>query len=135
MSEMQKDLLTNRWRRVKAPEPSELQIQVSLVQRLRLQARPNIVWFHAPNGEQRDPRVAAKLRGMGVIPGVSDLIFIWKEQETIKVLCLELKARKRKLSAPQEAFAYRVLEVGCYFEHADNIDDAVAILQKYRILP
>jgi hypothetical protein len=127
----QRDLLTNRWRKVKAPQPSELQIQIALVARLKLLARKDVLWFHVPNGELRDKRTAAKLKAMGALPGVSDLIFICNK----KILCLELKASGRKPSIEQLAFAARVSESGGCFEYADSLDDAVAILQKHQILP
>jgi hypothetical protein len=33
--------------------------------------------FHVPNGGKRDGREAKKLKTMGVVPGVADLIFLY----------------------------------------------------------
>jgi VRR-NUC domain len=131
----QKDLFTRRYRQVQAPQPSEVQIQISLIARLRLQARKDVLYWHTPNGELRDKRAAAKLKAMGVLPGVSDLVFVWTENERLKILFLELKAPRRTLSEDQIAFGLAALQVGCVFECADNVDDAVSILQKHQILP
>ena len=49
-----KDLFTKRWRKARAPDPSELQIQISLIKRLGYMALPGCVYFHVPNGELRD---------------------------------------------------------------------------------
>jgi hypothetical protein len=131
----QKDLFTKRFRKVPAPQPSELQIQISLIERLRLQCRKDVLFFHCPNGEIRDKAAAAKLKAMGVLPGVSDLQFIWNRHDQLFVLFLELKTKGRKLSNEQAVFGFAALAVGCAFEVADNIDDAVKILRKYQILP
>jgi hypothetical protein len=131
----QKDLFTKRFRKVPAPDPSELQIHISLVERLRLQCRKDVLFFHCPNGELRDKAAAAKLKAMGVLPGVSDLQFIWTQGGQVKVLFLELKAKGRKLRDEQVVFGFASLHVGCAFEVADTIDDAVKILQKYHIIP
>ena len=39
--------------------------------------RPDVIMRHVPNGEHRDPRTAAKLKAMGVLPGSADLEFHW----------------------------------------------------------
>lgn len=36
--------------------------------------------FHVPNGGTRDPREAAKFKAMGVVAGVSDLIFLYNSR-------------------------------------------------------
>ena len=113
-------------------DPSELQIQISLVSRLRLMCKPGIVWFHVPNGEERDKRVAAKLKAMGVLPGVSDLTFMFAN--TRPNLFLELKARGKKLTDTQEQFRDRVRALGHIYEWTDSIDDAVRILIKHNVL-
>ena len=136
MTLQQKDLFTKRWRKVRAPEPRESQFQIALIDRLKLQARKDCVYFHIPNGELRDKSAAAKLKAMGLLPGVPDLEFIWPDDGRIKILFLELKrGRKGKLDDNQMAFGAFVNAIGCYFEVADSIDSAVTILTAYRILP
>jgi hypothetical protein len=131
----QKDLFTKRWRRARAPDPSELQIQISLIQRLGYMALPGCIYFHVPNGELRDKRAAAKLKAMGTLPGVSDLVFIYNDAAGgLRVLFLELKARGRLPTPAQAGFADRVCKLGCNVEVADSIDQAVEILENYGIL-
>jgi hypothetical protein len=115
------------------PEPSELQIQIALVARLRLQCRPGIIWWHTPNGEWRDDKTAAKLKAMGTRPGVADLQFVFACPAP--TLFLELKARGRKLTEAQEMFRDQMRGAGHAYEWADNIDDAVRILRNYNIVP
>jgi len=136
---MQKNLFTKRWQKVKKPEPSELQIQIALIQRLGYMALPNAVYFHVPNGELRDKRAAAKLKAMGELPGVSDLVFLYnrigEHPPRLRVLCLELKAKGRAASNEQRYFGNRVLRLGADFEVADTIDLAVEALEKHGVIP
>jgi hypothetical protein len=132
----QKNLFTKRWRSVRALEPSELQLQISLVQWCRWKLRPDVLMWHTPNGEERDKRVAAKLKAMGVLPGIADLTFMWREefgdfQHRLRVLFLELKARGRKLNDAQLNFSMRAISCGALFQVADNIDDAMRIIEDY----
>jgi hypothetical protein len=136
MTAQQRDLFTKRYRKVEAPQPSELQIQIALIERLGWMCLPDCVYFHVPNGELRDKRAAAKLKAMGELPGVSDIEFIYNDQAgRLHVLFLELKARGRRPSDDQQIFGRRVSRLGCAFECADSIDQAVEILQRYGILP
>ncbi len=135
----QKDLLTNRWRQVRAPDPKESQIQISLIAQLRFRCRPDVLFFHVPNGELRDKRAAAKLKAMGTLPGVADLVFVWNDpapiqQPCLRTLFLELKARGGKTSPEQRAFADRAFDVGADYHVADNIDLAIDILKAHNLL-
>lgn len=133
----QKDMFSKRWRQVRAPEPSELQLHISLIEHLKYRALPHVTYWHVPNGELRDKAAAAKLNAMGVLPGVADLVFVWCEPPRdglLRNLYLELKARGRMMSPEQNVFADRMVDVGAYYACADNIDDALAILERHGIL-
>jgi hypothetical protein len=138
-AQQQKDLFSKRWRQVKAPQPSELQLQISLVAHLRLCARRDVVFFHVPNGELRDQRTGAKLKAMGELPGVSDLVFVWNDHDSIvqpccRTLFLELKARKRPMSPEQIVFCDRVIDAGADYHCVDSIDEALELLRAHGIL-
>lgn len=131
----QRDLFTKRFRKVRAPDPREFQIQIALIQRCGYMALPDCVYFHIPNGELRDKAIAQKLKAMGELPGVLDLEFIWNDERgRLRVLFLELKATKGELSDEQSDFIRRVARLGCATETAYSIDEAVAILERYGIL-
>jgi hypothetical protein len=115
------------------PEPSELQIQQAIVSRLRWQCTPGVVWWHCPNGEERDKRIAAKLKSMGVRPGVSDLQFTFPVPAPN--LFLELKARGRGLTDDQKKFRDQVRSQGHLYEWTDSVDDAIRILRQHHVLP
>jgi hypothetical protein len=125
--EQQKDLLTRRWRSVPIVTPKEVGLQIQLVSMLRWCLRPNVIFFHCPNGGLREnKREAAKLRAMGVLPGVSDLMFFWRPVNSFRALFLELKRPGGKLSTEQAAFGLAMRTMGADFEIASSIDEAIA---------
>lgn len=139
----QKDLLTNRWRTVQRRDPKESQVQIALIAQLKLRCRKGVVYFHVPNGEERTDRTGAKLKAMGVLRGVSDLLFFWCDPDDelqppathrLKVLFLELKRRGKEASIEQWAFAEAIRETGAYYDTADTIDGAIEILKRYGLL-
>jgi hypothetical protein len=131
----QRDLFTRRYRTVRALEPSELQLQISLVEWCRWKLRPDVLMWHTPNGEERDKRTAAKLKAMAVLPGVADLQFLWARKIAGEIvpalLFLELKAPGRKLSAEQSAFGLAARTKGAAFYMVDNIDEGIRIIESY----
>lgn len=133
----QKDLITNRWRGVKAPRTDEVRdIHIPLVAYIRLMIKRDVLFWHTPNGGLRNKREAAKLKAMGVRPGVSDLIFIrratWSLDCLPEIFCLELKAPNGKQNDNQIAFGKEMSGIagdGCY-AIADSTDRAIEILEK-----
>lgn len=144
-STQQRNLFTRRWQTVRAPDPSELQLQISLVEWCRWKLRPDVLMWHTPNGEERDKRTAAKLKAMGVLPGVADLVFMWGFQDRAPapadgrddhkivpaILFLELKASGRKQSVEQSAFGLAALTMGAGYHVVDDVDEATRIIESY----
>jgi hypothetical protein len=140
----QRDLFTSRWRKVLERDPLEDEIQQTLIKHLQLRCRPDVIYFHVPNGGYRHKYTGALLKALGVIPGVPDLMFVWPQLVSVaglphvqimpRVLGLELKTRTGKLTAAQIAFAARMRRAGAIYETANTIDDALAILKQYGIL-
>lgn|SRR5262245_40867184 len=129
----QRDLFTRRWRNTTAQPTKETAFHIQLVSMLRWCIRPDVLWRHVPNGEQRDPRTAAKLKAMGVLPGSADLEFHWYEMDALqrkrrRVLHLELKVGNRPVSEAQVEFALAVKLLGDEYRIARSIDDAIAIV-------
>jgi VRR-NUC domain len=125
--EYQKSLLTGRWHSVPIATPKEHELQIQLVSMLRWCLRPDVIFFHCPNGGLREnKREAAKLRAMGVLPGVSDLMFFWRLVNSFRALFLELKRPGGKLSTEQAAFGLAMRTMGADFEVSSSIDEAIA---------
>jgi hypothetical protein len=76
---------------------SEEALQRHAVKYLRSYARRDIEWHHVPNGDERAPRVAKRLKDMGVVPGVADLMFLIDA----KSIAVELKTEIGTQSAAQ----------------------------------
>ena len=131
----QRDLFTRRWRKLVVPQ-KEATFHIQLVSTLKWCIKPTVIWRHVPNGEHRDPRTAAKLKAMGVLPGSADLEFHWVKTDFIggecvlqrRVLHLELKVAGRKQSDAQVAFALAMKLLGDEYHVARSIDEAITIL-------
>jgi hypothetical protein len=145
----QKDLLTGRWRQLVGPQKEVNDLHIPLVAMLRWCVRPNVLFRHVPNGEHRDPRTAAKLKAMGVLPGAADLEFNWCEPGTAacrsgecdpvvgkarRVLHLELKLPGRQQSDLQKEFALAVRLLGDEYHVVRSIDEAINILGERGLL-
>jgi hypothetical protein len=128
----QRDMFTGRWRTVRRDPLKESAMQIQLVSMLRLALRPDVLMRHIPNGEHRDPRTAAKLKAMGVLPGCPDLEFHWCEVENgekrRRCLHLELKRGNGRASESQVAFALAARLLGDEYHIARSIDAAIIIL-------
>ena len=129
----QRDLFTRRWRKLAEPQ-KEAAFHIQLVSMLRWCLRPDVLFWHTPNGEMRDVRVAQKLKAMGTLPGISDLQFHWVEIDDThttkrrRVLHLELKIGKRPQNDAQIAFALAMKLLGDEYHVARSIDEAIIIL-------
>lgn len=84
--------------------------------------------FHIPNGGKRTKIEAAQFKGMGVVPGVSDFVFLYKQRAYL----IELKKPDGKgvISEHQERFKEQV-ELH-KFEHwfCNNIEEFKALIKE-----
>lgn len=79
----------------------EARIQASVVDYVR-RVCPDVLIYHPPNGEWRDKRTAAKLRWMGVVAGIPDLVLLYGQGKTA---FFEIKTDKGRLSKTQALVA------------------------------
>lgn len=105
-------------------------LQMSLVRVLKQFSK--VLFFHVPNGGFRNVIEAARLKAMGVMPGVADLIFVMPPHATM--YALELKAPKKKPRDSQLEFKERVIAAGGKYEYADNMDVAIHYLKEWGVL-
>jgi hypothetical protein len=103
---------------------SEAAFQMDLVTFMRAYGRPDVVWWHVPNGEKRTRRTGAKLMKMGVRPGVADLTVLLRGE------ChqLELKDADGRMSKDQERFMEDVQRAGGTYHVAASMHEAIGIL-------
>ena len=104
---------------------TEDQIQIALVKHIELRASPGVLWFHVPNGGSRHPAEAAKMKKMGVRPGVADLLFFSMGEN----FALELKSLNGRHSNAQKDFGsdWKGMAQGEYYV-AYGLDEALAWL-------
>lgn len=110
---------------------SEDTLQNSCVAWFDLQYR-HISWalFHVPNGGQRNAKEAAKLKGMGVRPGVPDLILILP-RGGYHYLAIELKVGKNKQTENQKWYQTKMTENGGRYAVIRTIDEFIQTVNSY----
>lgn len=87
--------------------------------------------FHVPNGEHRSKATGAKLKAMGVVAGVADLVCVSPDGI---VQFMELKAPGGTLSDAQRVFRDRCLRMGITHTVMADIDSALITLEAWGIL-
>ena len=93
-------------------------------------AAPQCLVFHVPNGGLRNRFTAARLKGLGTLAGVSDLIVLATEG----AFFIEIKPPKGgTLSPEQKAFRDAVRALGFKWAMARSIDDARAAFAAWGI--
>src|SRR5262249_44124142 len=134
----QRDLFTGRWRQVARPVAKEIELHIQLVSMLRWCLRPDVIFRHVPNGEHRDPRTAAKLKAMGVLPGSADLEFFWADAATrppiFRALFLELKLPGRKPTEQQNGFGLAMRLLGADYCIVYSVDAAINVIGEHGLI-
>ena len=97
--------------------------------------------FAVPNGGNRNPVTAAKLKAEGVVPGVADLILLVsrfvksKDDEgwynTIHALCIELKTKQGRQSQAQTQWQEKVEGFGYKYIIVRSLDDFINQINDY----
>jgi len=115
-------------------------IQRAVFQHLAHRAAPGVVAWHTPSGGYRKPVEAAIFKGLGVMPGVSDLIAVAPSYCPVcrlpraEVFALELKTENGRPTAEQLAFIHRLNAAGGYGAVAYGLDAALASLEAWHLL-
>lgn len=128
----------------------ERQIHLGVVQLLKLNAAPGVVWFHTANERRTTPKEAAFLKRMGVLAGVADFCLLIPRARNIgkgplggledryvttaDPAFLELKRPGGRLSVAQEQFRDDVTAIGCLWGLAYSTDTAADLLRQWGAL-
>lgn len=99
---------------------AEARAQSAVVSFVRLVA-PQVVIFHVANGGLRSKPEAARLKWVGVLAGVLDLVLVLPDS---RVAFWEVKTRAGHLSDDQWAFINRLEDLGHVCAVVRDIDDA-----------
>jgi hypothetical protein len=92
-----------------------------------------VIWFAVPNGGRRTKIEAARMKFMGVKPGVADLVFAWGDSLFSYVLFVELKSDKGRQSAHQKAFQEKCEENYFTYRICRSLDEFSSILKEYNV--
>lgn len=121
--------------------PLERMIHLGVVQLLKLNAAPGVVWFHTANERRTTPREGAFLKKMGVLAGVADFTLIIPVQGHFlgqplrpNTAFLEVKRPGGRLSVAQEQFRDDVTAIGCLWDIVYSTDRAAEVLRSWGAL-
>ncbi len=92
-----------------------------------------VVWFHPPNGDLRNPRVAKRLQRMGVVAGVPDIIVLDAPpaRPDVRLVMVEVKRQRGgSLTKHQRIFHELARERGIMVLVARGCDDGIRQLRE-----
>ena len=93
-------------------------------------AIPYAIVFHVPNGGFRTKPEAARLKSLGVMPGVADLVLLAGRG---RVFFLELKAPKGRTTEDQDQFGEAARALGCGWAVIRSIDDLILAFKAWGV--
>ncbi len=102
----------------------------AVVNHLRVRAYDDVLWWHTPNGERRDARTGAKLKAMGVRPGIPD-IFFYRQAE---LLFVEQKVLGGRLSKAQKAMTGLLSELGATGIVSNSLNETLAFCEEQGLI-
>ena len=104
---------------------SERLIHKGVVDLLRFNAVPSVVWYHVAHERRTTPQEGAFLKRMGVLAGVADFtLLIPCPLGAPFIAFLEIKSADGVLSPAQRAFRESVEKIGCLYAVTRSIDEA-----------
>lgn len=116
----------------KDPRPArEEDLQRYTVQLLKLCAVRSLVWFAVPNGEARSKVTGARLKGLGVRPGVADFAMTLPGG---KSAYLELKTPTGRPSPEQRVFRADAEAAGALYAIARTPEEVESTLAAWGAL-
>lgn len=108
----------------------EQQIHIAVAQHLRLRGVAGMVWWHTPNGGQRNKAAGGLLNAMGMRAGVSDFIFV----HASRIYALELKAEGGRATEAQMQFLSDIDRAGAFTAMPTGLDAALATLESWGLI-
>lgn len=121
-----RDELAAETRRNATPEDD---LQIIIANALRAVLTDETVWLHVPNGKRRSKAEAGKLKAMGVLAGIPDLLFA----HAGRLYAIELKVGRSTASDAQKECHAALTRVGVPITIARSLDDALRALDAWGI--
>jgi hypothetical protein len=123
------EIATSPQARHRRQRPEQV-LQRSVIEHLRWRGQSNIFFMHHPAGGWRSPVEAMVLKGLGVTPGVPDILII----RDGKIFGLELKSENGRLTPTQIDCHERMRRAGATVGTAHGIDAALEWLEAHALL-
>lgn len=96
---------------------------------------PPFEFFHVSNGGARRRIEAAILSGLGVRPGVSDLVLYWRRPEGgMTVAGVEVKTEEGETTKTQDLFRDRLVHLGGVYVVVRGVDELQRHLRTWGLL-
>jgi hypothetical protein len=111
--------------------PPEIGPHMTVAWILRNRLRQDWLFAHYPAGERNDPRVAAKLKSMGLQKGWPDFILVAPGG---CMHCMELKREGGKLSPEQDDFQTHCIKHGIPYVVAHSVTEAMTAFETWGCL-
>ena len=105
-------------------------VQRQIIHLLELNAGKGIRWFHVANERQCTARFGARLKGMGVSPGVPDMVIVMSGGQTC---WLEVKSKTGKLTDHQKDWHEFLSNSGHRVATIYSIEEAITILKLWGV--
>jgi hypothetical protein len=112
------------------PSRPEQVIHKTVIDHLAARGASGVFAFHCPNGGARSPIEAAILKGLGVVPGIPDLIILTAG----RIFALELKAPGKKPTPTQARAMEAMGRAGVTVSWVAGLDPALAQLEAWGLL-
>lgn len=104
-------------------------VQRLVVAHLQRRAAKGVIYWHTPNGGKRAISEAAKMKRLGVLPGVPDLLIL----RAGELFALELKTETGRLSDDQKHMLSELAKAGATTATAYGLDHALTLLEQWGI--
>lgn len=105
-------------------------IQKAIVTLLGTRVRRDIIWHSIPNEAKRSKVEGARLKALGMLPGVADMLFVIGGRAHY----LEFKTPIGRQTENQKAFQLCCEAAGVPYELVRSIDQAMAVLARWGVL-
>lgn len=109
---------------------NEEAIQRAVFLHLAARAAPGLIAWHTPNGGTRSKATAARLKGMGTLAGIPDILALYND----RLYALELKDGRGRRSETQVAIMARLEAAGAIVATAHGLDGALRTLEGWGLL-
>jgi hypothetical protein len=117
--------------RRKPRDNAEDRLQKFVVDLMRFCRADGVIFYAVPNGLPSSPRTVARFKGLGMLPGVADLVIVLPGGQT---RFLELKSPKGVQQPEQIAFMEACKASETPYKIARTPDEAVEILSAWGAL-